>query len=366
MRIGLHSRCMYTLTTLTATYCPMVSTLAYPVASSKATTNTAITNPMLKSKHHHLNSRISSRLFSNVSNKDGLSSFQPPQPPNSKGMPIFADVEMKEDIVSIRSMDENAIFVVTGASRGIGLALVKTLLERTKGRVIACCRSPTDFDAVRYFGEQSARVTALKLDLEDQSTIDELATQIRTDYQRVDGLFNVAGILGDGQTTPGPERSLTMLDRDWIEKGLAVNVIGPTMLVKALSPLMKTKRQRKQREETAIGMTDNRDKTVVVNLSARVGSISDNGLGGWYSYRFSKAALNQATRTMAHELKRQGTLAIAVHPGTTDTDLSRPFHKNVKEGSLFPVDFTAGQILTLIDSMHDEVSKHFFVKKKHL
>jgi NAD(P)-dependent dehydrogenase (short-subunit alcohol dehydrogenase family) len=70
----------------------------------------------------------------------------------------------------------------------------------------------------------------------------------------------------------------------------------------------------------------------------------------------SKAALNQATRTMAHELKRQSIWCIALHPGTTDTDLSKPFQKNVAEGRLFPVDFTVESLLRVINSMEDENS----------
>jgi NAD(P)-dependent dehydrogenase (short-subunit alcohol dehydrogenase family) len=65
----------------------------------------------------------------------------------------------------------------------------------------------------------------------------------------------------------------------------------------------------------------------------------------------SKAALTQATRTMAHELKRQGTYAVAVHPGTTDTGLSKPFQRNVKPEKLFPVDFTVNQILDIVDHL---------------
>ena len=302
----------------------------------------------------HLNSqRYSSTSGSSTSyndNNDDATSFQPPLPPKSNGLSIFPDVVMREASgeSSSRNMDKDAVFVVTGASRGIGFALVQALLKHTKGKIVACCRSPDDF----ALGSTNTRVTALKLDLEDQSTIDKLGVHIENNYKRVDGLFNVAAILGDGQTTPGPERSLAMLDRAWIEKGLAINVIGPVMLVKALAPLMKTRiPTRKQKTEGAVL----RDKSIVVNISARVGSVSDNGLGGWYSYRFSKTALNQATRTMGHELKRQGTYAVAIHPGTTKTDLSGPFHKNVKEGSLFPVEFTAKQILTLVDSMDDKV-----------
>lgn len=187
--------------------------------------------------------------------------------------------------------------------------------------------------------------------MEQQETIDQLAATLRADYGRVDALFNVAGILGDGKMTPGPERSLSKMDRVWVEKTMAVNVIGPVMLAQALAPLMKQK--QKANEES-------NKRSVIVNLSARVGSISDNQLGGWYSYRFSKAALNQATRTMAHELKRQGTLTVALHPGTTDTDLSKPFQANVKQGKLFPVDFTANQLLDIVDAMDDKHSGGFY------
>ena len=79
-----------------------------------------------------------------------------------------------------------------------------------------------------------------------------------------------------------------------------------------------------------------RATSVIANLSARVGSISDDGLGGWISYRSSKAALNQATQTMALELKRQGTWTICLHPGTTKTDLSKPFQEDAKEGRFIP------------------------------
>jgi NAD(P)-dependent dehydrogenase (short-subunit alcohol dehydrogenase family) len=191
-------------------------------------------------------------------------------------------------------------------------------------------------------------VQVVQLDLEDQESIEEASSNIREKFNRVDVLLNVAGLLGDAKTTPGPERCIAKLERNWIEKTMAINVIGPVMLCKELSPLMKTK-QRGKKEE-------GRPVSVIANLSARVGSISDNELGGWYSYRFSKSALNQATRTMAHELKRQGTWTVALHPGTTDTDLSKPFQKNVQDGRLFPVDFTVGQLLDCIDSMTEEHS----------
>jgi len=279
-------------------------------------------------------------------------SFEAPEPPASHGMPVFPDIDFHSprDAATKRNADQEAIFVVNGSNRGIGLQFVISLLERTKGTILACCRLPLSAQKLIDLTLQYPnRITILPLDVEDQSSIDSLASMIGKTYQRVDLLLNVAGILGDGKTTPGPERSVMNIERDWLMKTLAVNVVGPTMLTKALSPLMLTSGGRRYVEmnlnsdgmdKIKVELPTDRAPTVIVNLSARVGSISDNQLGGWYSYRLSKSALNQATRTLGHELRRQGTWIVALHPGTTDTGLSKPFQKNVSEGRLFPVDFT--------------------------
>lgn len=309
------------------------------------------------------------------------SSFDAPEPPRSHGEAVFPDIQFssppldgeQHDVGAKRNADPDAVFVVNGSNRGIGLQFVASLLERVKGKVIACCRSPSEaHDLNKIALKYPGRVQILSLDLENQSSIDTLASTVTKKYRRVDALFNVAGILGDGTTTPGPERSLLNIERDWMEKTLAVNVIGPTMLTKALSPLMRTTGRRSVKmyvlpEDTNegtnqldIALPTDRAPTVVVNLSARVGSISDNKLGGWYSYRVSKAALNQATRTMGLELKRQGTWIVALHPGTTNTDLSKPFQKNVKEDRLFPVEFTVDKLLAVIESMGDQNTGGFY------
>jgi len=300
------------------------------------------------------------------------SSFEAPEPPQSHGHPVFSDIQFNngDNANAInRNSDSKAVFVVSGASRGIGLQFVSSLLDRTQGKIIACVRSPATADQLNSITSQTDRLEVLPLDLEDQSTIDALALRITKKYQRIDALFNVAGILGDGISTPGPERSLASIERDWFEKSLAVNVVGPTLLVKALSPLMRTRSKRgikiddvdeeSGKQLVVIPPTD-RPPTVIVNLSARVGSISDNQLGGWYTYRSSKSALNQMTRTMAHELKRQGTHIIALHPGTTNTDLSKPFQKNVPDGRLFPVEFTVEKLLDVVDSLMEENNGGFY------
>lgn len=109
-------------------------------------------------------------------------------------------------------------------------------------------------------------------------------------HQRVDLLFNVAGVLGDGKNTPGPERSLRAMDRGWLRHTLEVNTIGPMMLVAALTPLLES--PAKKGDEGA------RPPSVVVNFSARVGSIGDNGMGGWHSYRMSKVRVTVGCGTL--------------------------------------------------------------------
>jgi NAD(P)-dependent dehydrogenase (short-subunit alcohol dehydrogenase family) len=101
---------------------------------------------------------------------------------------------------------------------------------------------------------------------------------------------------------------------------------------------------------------------VLANMSARVGSIGDNRLGGWYAYRTSKAAQNMLTRTMALEFKRNrsGTICVALHPGTTDTGLSKPFQENVPEKQLFTVAYTVRRLLQVIDGLHPRDTGQFF------
>lgn len=288
-------------------------------------------------------------------------SFNPPDPPASKGIPVYPNIDFAKgndpgSEATKRNGDSNAVYVVSGASRGIGVQFVRSLMERTKGTIVACCRLPDSAIGLNEYivslpEIDAKRICKVVLDLEKQDTIESAAATIRDKFHRVDILFNVAGILGDGLTTPGPERSISKLDRSWVEETMAVNVIGPLMLSKELAPLMKSKIRGKVNEGQA-----QRPIAIIASLSARVGSIADNELGGWISYRMSKSALNQATRTMAHELKRQGTWTVALHPGTTDTDLSKPFQGNVQEGRLFPVNFTVNRLLDVIDSMQEEHS----------
>jgi len=254
---------------------------------------------------------------------------------------------------SERNQDPDAVFVISGSSRGMGLQYCKSLLDRTNGKLVACARDVGSKALNDLCKEYPDRVHILELDVTNQSQIQLAASDVESKFGRVDMLLNVAGILGDGgKSAPGPERNIRQLDREWFRQNMEVNAIAPMMISQAFAPLMKSQKGKKIL----------RPPSIIVNMSARVGSISDNRHGGigWHSYRMSKAALNMGTRVLSHELKRQGTWAISLYPGFTDTDMSKPFQKGMKEGLIFPVDFTIGRMLDVIDGMEEKHSGGLF------
>jgi NAD(P)-dependent dehydrogenase (short-subunit alcohol dehydrogenase family) len=133
-----------------------------------------------------------------------------------------------------------------------------------------------------------------------------------------------------------PEKALRDLDPSWLAQVYGVNAIGPALVAKLFLPI-----------------TPSSGRVVFAAFSARIGSISDNRLGGWYGYRASKAALNMLVRTLAIEECRRNDRAIVVtlHPGTVDTELSRPFQSNVQPGRLFAVERAALQLLDVIEGL---------------
>lgn len=180
-------------------------------------------------------------------------------------------------------------YLVTGANRGIGLAFARHLSKRGD-RVIATARRP---EKARELAKLSLRVE--ELDVADERSIAGLAGRI--EGEALDVLINNAAIGEDG---PGFGR-LSMED---LEEAFRVNAIGPVAVTQALLPNLRAGKRR-----------------TVVNLSSGLGSISENESGGWIAYRASKAALNQLTRTIAAELKREGFTCIAISPGWVRTDM---------------------------------------------
>ena len=189
--------------------------------------------------------------------------------------------------LTLKSMEN--LIVVSGASRGLGLAFTSALMRRTSATVIGASRAGTSPALEQLSNEFPGRVVPMKCDVTDQAQTKALSARVKAEHGgKIDCVLNVAGLLHDaGSSGTGymPERSLSSIDAEAMSKVFATNALGPVLLTQAFAPQMSR-------------------GAVIANLSARVGSISDNRLGGWWSYRMSKAALNMATVNMAHEVRR--------------------------------------------------------------
>ncbi|OAY31483.2 C-factor isoform X1 [Manihot esculenta] len=248
---------------------------------------------------------------------------------------------------------EGGVAMVQGASRGIGLEFVKQLLEKNeKGHVIATCRNPNGamglLDLKNKFPE---RLDILQLDLTIESSIEATTMSIREKYGSLNLLINASGILSIPNVLQ-PETTLNKVEKSSLMLAYEVNAVGPILIIRHMWPLLKA----------GGGSGTQRDVAVVANLSARVGSIGDNRLGGWHSYRSSKAALNQLTKTVSVEFarKKDPIICILLHPGTVDTDLSRPFQRNVPEGKLFTKEFSVQKLLNIINNAKSHDNGKFF------
>jgi NAD(P)-dependent dehydrogenase (short-subunit alcohol dehydrogenase family) len=196
--------------------------------------------------------------------------------------------------------------VIIGASGGIGAAFADLLqADPAVARVTRLSRA-TGFDLT-----DPASITAAAA----APDLVILAT----------GLLHAEGL--------APERDLRQLSPESFARAFAINATGPALVAQAFLPLMPKGR-----------------KTLFAALSARVGSISDNRLGGWHAYRASKAALNQILRTIAIEQARKNpeNIILGLHPGTVDTNLSKPFQRNVK--TLFTAHESATHLLRVINA----------------
>ena len=195
----------------------------------------------------------------------------------------------------LSSFPSDGCAVVIGASGGIGAA-VADLIEAS-----------TAFSRTIRLSRRSDP----QLDLLDETRMERAAAHIRDVGTPPRLVFNATGFLhGDGVT---PEKALSRLTREGLERNFAINAIGPALLMKHLLPLLPRE-----------------GRSVYASLTAKVGSITDNGLGGWYSYRAAKAAQNQLIRTASIEVRRRAPEAVlvALHPGTVRSDLSEPFAKS--------------------------------------
>lgn len=244
------------------------------------------------------------------------------------------------------------VSMVQGASRGIGLEFVRQLLRRSDhGRVIATCRAPDSAAELQKLKQvYTQRLTVLPLDVTDEATIEAAAASIGESHGSLNLLVNAAGILSIPNVLQ-PETTLSKVQKSSLLLAYEVNAVGPILVIKHMWPFLKVGGH----SETGRGFS------LVANMSARVGSIGDNGLGGWHSYRASKTALNQLTKTVSVELAKKDNIAcILLHPGTVDTDLSRPFQRNVAKDKLFTREFSVQKLLSIIDNVKKSDNGKFF------
>jgi len=225
---------------------------------------------------------------------------------------------------------------IFGASGGIGAALVSELEQSG-----SCSRI--------YAGARQMPVTARSgttafcFDLKDEGSIIQATREI-LESGPLDLVIVATGLLHrSGQIEP--EKSWRAIDGETMAELFAINTIGPALIAKHILPVMR------------------RDsRCVFAVLSARVGSIADNRLGGWHSYRASKAALNMLVRTFSIEFaarNREGVV-VSIHPGTVETALSKPFERNVPQGKLFKPERSAKHLLSVLEKLSPEDSGGLF------
>ena len=223
--------------------------------------------------------------------------------------------------------------VIFGASGGIGAALA--------GAVAASGRYQRVWAGSRAGTDAPAGATPFAFDLTDEASIAAAASLVGPEVTLA---IVATGILSDGPNFQ-PEKTFKAQDPAAYARAFAINTTGPALIGKHFLPLLPR-----------------RERAVFAALSARVGSISDNRLGGWHAYRASKAALNMILRNFAIELGRthQQAVIAALHPGTVATDLSAPF-TGMREGqSLFTPAEAAGYLLKVIDGLSPEDSGQAF------
>jgi NAD(P)-dependent dehydrogenase (short-subunit alcohol dehydrogenase family) len=246
----------------------------------------------------------------------------------------------------MKSFREGSVAVIQGASRGIGLGFCEKLLATNRfSRIYATGRHAEQSEGLAALRERAGdAVVPVDMDITREAAIQAAAERISAVEPRLDLMINVSGVLHDSSRGMRPEKRLEDIELENLEYSFRVNAFGPILMAKHFHRLL-----------------NHPDKAVFASLSARVGSIEDNGLGGWYAYRAAKAAQNQFSRTAAIELGRRArqTIVLALHPGTTDTDLSTPFQGRVPEGKLFSVDFVTDQLLGIIDQAGPEDSGRF-------
>ena len=217
--------------------------------------------------------------------------------------------------------------VIIGGNGAIGNAFVNNLISKDEVKnIFVFSRSSQTY--------KNPKIKTSSINLINENSIKE-ASIVSSSKGPLDLVILSTGILHNNIVIP--EKSLKELSHKKMLEVFLVNTFGPAIVFKYFLPLLT------------------KDKTsVFAALSARVGSISDNQLGGWYSYRASKAALNMMIKTASIEIRRknQNSILIGLHPGTVKSRLSKPFQKNIEKSKLFSPEYSASKLLDIINNLN--------------
>ncbi|XP_060587073.1 C-signal-like [Ruditapes philippinarum] len=204
--------------------------------------------------------------------------------------------------------------LITGCNRGIGLEFVKQFLQLTKPPrfLFACCRNPEQATDLNVIAKSNSSVTVLQIDVTKQESIDKAKAYVASKVEG-DGLnllINNSGLVG--------RQGVEDVTREDMLKCYEVNAIGPLMMAQAFLPLLRQAASLSPSEPLSC------NKAAIINMSTGVASISENSSGGRYPYRASKAALNMITSNLSLDLKTDGILCTAIHPGWVKTEMGGP------------------------------------------
>lgn len=228
--------------------------------------------------------------------------------------------------------------IIIGANQGIGKGLLEIFSNHKDTNVIATSR--------RFENQlvQADRVWQINCDLASEASIQNFYSEVNTEFKHIDGLINCAGLLHSNDYMP--EKTVSQLNANQLNETYQTNAVGHLLLLKTM--------------EKKLAAAEN---PFAVSISARIGSIKDNKLGGWYSYRMSKAALNMGIKTLSIEWKRKypHIKLLLIHPGTTDTNLSKPFQKRLKPGQLHSIKQTSEYLVKQIDKKLNDQLEHLFI-----
>ncbi|WP_166269673.1 SDR family NAD(P)-dependent oxidoreductase [Marinobacter caseinilyticus] len=234
-----------------------------------------------------------------------------------------------------------ATIVVAGVTGGIGRAIAERLLRSSDTRIIGLCRTP---EAEHTWVEQAeGRLTLIPWDATDPAGSGVGLEQALAADVQIDGVIYAVGLLhGEGLK---PEKRLEELTAGALSHAFMVNAGAFPLLLQALLPWLRHKEYKR-----------------FMAISAKVGSIEDNQMGGWYAYRTSKAALNMLVRNLSIELPRRmkPVCCVAVHPGTTKTQLSAPFEQSLAQLQVHAAQDTAANMVAIFEGLRPEDNGRFF------